>query len=277
MGIKVTKASGIVEDLDPDKLRSSLQRSGASRKQSQEIIDMVINEISPFTSTAKIYSLAKKYLKRYNRPSSLRYSLKRALLRLGPTGYPFEKYVGELMKQYGYSTEVGTVMEGKCVNHEIDVIGIRDGDVTAVECKYHNTLGKTTDVKVAMYVHSRFRDIEPVFRKGHPDKTFSGWLVTNTRCTKDAIQYADCSGFGVIGWRHPSNGSLEKMIEDRLLYPVTIISGIKQSVIGDLLKNNIILLKDLVDLNVEDIRKMLSLNKNKAVALKRQADDLCLC
>ncbi len=275
--IKVTKASGLVEDLKPEKLMSSLQRSGANRKAAEEIIERLLHEIEPYTSTAKIYRLARKYLKQYNHASSLRYSLKKALFRLGPTGYPFEKYFGEILKNYGYDITVGATVNGRCVTHEVDVLAVKDSEVSAIECKYHNTTGRTTDVKVAMYVYSRFRDLEPVFRSKHKGKKFSGWLVTNTRCTSDAIEYATCSGFKVLGWRHPENGSLQKMIEDKLLYPVTIITGIKKGLISNLINKDIILLKDLSEMKAEDIQSLLSLPKNKAISLKKQADDLCLC
>lgn len=274
--IKVAKASGLVEDLKPGKLMASLQRSGANRDTAEEIVDRVLHEVGPLTSTSKIYRLAKKYLKHYNHACSLRYSLKKALFRLGPTGYPFEKYFGEILKNYSYEITVGNHLAGKCVDHEVDVIAIKDREVSVVECKYHNTTGKATDVKVAMYVHSRFRDIEPLFRTEHPDKKFRGWLVTNTRCTADAIQYAECAGFNVMGWRHPKEKSLEKMIEEKLLYPVTIATGIKQGLIKNLISKNIILLRDLVDVKAEKIQSMLSLPKNKAVSLKNQADELCL-
>ncbi len=275
--IKVTKASGMVEDLKPEKLMASLQRSGANKEATEEIIERLLHEIEPYTSTSKIYRLARKYLKQYNHASSLRYSLKKALFRLGPTGYPFEKYFGEILKNYGYDIKVGETVNGRCVTHEVDVLAVKDSEVSAIECKYHNATGRTTDVKVAMYVHSRFRDLEPVFRSKYKGKKFSGWLVTNTRCTSDAIEYATCSGFKVLGWRHPENGSLQKMIEDKLLYPVTIITGIKKGLINNLINKDIILLKDLSEMKAEDIQSLLSLPKNKAISLKKQADDLCLC
>jgi Holliday junction resolvase-like predicted endonuclease len=277
MKIKVTKASGRVEDINPDKLRMSLTRSGADRDLAQEIIEKVLQEIEPYTSTKKIYRLAQKYLRQANHASGMRYSLKRALFRLGPSGYPFERYYGELLKNYGYEVNIGLIMQGRCVKHEIDVLAISNNEVSVIECKYRNSAGGVTDVKVAMYAHSRFQDLKPVFTPQYPDKEFTGWLVTNTRCTSDALQYAECSGFKVKSWGYPDNMSLEKMIEEKRLYPVTIISGIKSGLIGRLIKENVILLKDLAEMEVKDIKKLLSLPEKKAFKLKKQADELCLC
>jgi len=277
MTIQITKASGKTEDINTEKLRNSLLRSGASEELASEIIDRIMLEIAPLASTKKIYRLARKYLRQLNHASGLRYSLKRALFRLGPTGYPFEKYYSFLLKSYGYETQTGSIIQGRCVNHEIDVIAVNDKEVNFVECKYHNKPGTTVDVKVAMYVESRFRDLTPAMAARYPDRRFRGWLVTNTRLTDDALKYAECNKYGVRSWGYPDDDSLEKMIEDKRLYPVTIVSGIQSGLISRLLKENIILLKDLVSMNVRDIRHILSLPEKKAAALKKQADELCQC
>lgn len=276
MNTKVTKASGIIEDINPDKLRSSLIRSGADKDLVEDIIERVLKEVGPYTSTKKIYRLAKKYLRRLNHSSVMRYSLKRALFRLGPTGYPFEKYYGAVLKNYGYETDNGLIIEGKCVKHEIDVFALKDDEVSLVECKYHSRAGIPVDVKVAMYVSSRFRDLAPVIASRYPGRKFRGWLVTNTRCTSDAIQFAKCYGLNMRSWGHPDNNSLEKMIEDKRLYPVTIISGIQKGLINRLIDHNIILLKDLTAMETNDIQRVLSLSGKKAAILKKQAEDLCL-
>jgi hypothetical protein len=277
MTIQITKASGKTEDINADKLKTSLLRSGASDEQASIIIDRIMHEIPPLASTKRIYRLARKYLRQLNRYSGIRYSLKRALFRLGPTGYPFEKYYGLLLKSYGYETQTGIIIQGKCVKHEIDVIAVNDKEVSLVECKYHNKPGTTVDVKVAMYVNSRFRDLADVMAATYPKTKFRGWLVTNTRFTNDALQYAQCCKFNTRSWGYPGDQSLEKMIEDKRLYPVTIVSGIQSGLISRLLKENIILLRDLVEMSVRDIRHILSLPEKKAAALKKQADELCGC
>ena len=277
MNIKVKKVSGIVEDLNINKLRSSLIRSGADREQADSIIETIVEEIPSHTTTKKIYSLARKYLRQVNHASGLRYSLKKALFRLGPSGYPFEKYVGEILKHYDYSVEIGTIMTGKCVSHEIDVFAVNDNEVVAVECKYRNSGGSTTDVKTAMYVHSRFRDLKSVIKTSYPGKSFRGMLITNTRFTSDAIQYAECNGMHLKSWRYPETGGLQEMIETRKLYPVTVISGVKSGLIKTLFDNDIILLKDLAGMKTGKIMKTFSLTEGKANILKQQADELCLC
>ncbi len=277
MNIKVTKASGAVEDINPQKLRNSLRKAGAEEDQVEEIIERILREVAPQTSTKKIYRLARKYLRQLNHASVLRYSLKNALFRLGPTGYPFEKYYSAIMKSYGYETETGLIIEGKCVKHEVDVIALKEDEVSLVECKYHSRAGRPVDIKVAMYVHSRFEDLAPVMADRYPEKKFKGWLATNTRCTSDAIEFAKCYDLNIRSWNYSQHKSLEDMIGEKKLYPVTVISGIKRGLIERLLEQNIILLKDLVDMDLSSIVKKLSLSEKKAQLLKHQAEELCLC
>lgn len=275
--IKIKKASGVIEDFSSQKLLDSLIRSGAERDQAEEILEKITSEISPYTSTKKIYRLAHKYLRQFNRTSGLRYSLKRGLFRLGPSGYPFEKYFGEIMKHYGYAVDVGLILDGKCVKHEIDVFATNAREVVAVECKYRNTAENSPDVKIALYVHSRFQDLRPVMKSRYPGRNFTGWVVTNTRFTSDAIQYAECTGLRIKSWRHPNNSSLEKMIEDKKLYPVTVLSSLNSSRIRKLIDRRIILMKDLAQMGSTDIQSLLSVSESTAAAVKQQANDLCFC
>jgi Holliday junction resolvase len=277
MNIQVKKASGIVEDFNPQKLLRSLLRSGAEQGQSEEVIEKIISEITPYTSTKKIYRLAHRYLRKFNRVSGLRYSIKMGLLRLGPSGYPFEKYFGELLKQYGYQVEIGLILEGKCVKHEIDVFASNDKEVILVECKYRNSAENALDVKIALYVHARFQDLRPVIKSRYPGKSFSGWLVTNTRFTSDAIQFAQCAGVTIKSWRYPENNSIEQMIESKKLYPVTVMSSLNSTQIRRLIDHHVILMKDLARMKEQDIQRLLSISNTKALAIKKQADELCFC
>jgi hypothetical protein len=277
MNIKIKKASGIIEDFNPDKLLGSLIRSGADRDQAEEVISQIVPDIQPYTSTKKIFRLARKYLRQFNRSTVLRYSLKKSLLRLGPSGYPFEKYVGELFKNYGYSVTTGVILEGRCVKHEVDVFADNNNEIRLVECKYRNRVENAPDVKVAMYFHSRFRDLRAGMKTQYPGKSFSGWIATNTRFTEDAIKYAACSGLKLISWRYPEKGSLEQMIEEKKLYPITVISGLTSEQMRQLFEQKIILMKDLAKMAPGDIKRLLSVSDKRALALKEQADKLCFC
>ena len=277
MNVKIKKASGLIEDFDESKLLNSLIRSGATPEHAQEVVRAVSRQIKPHMSTRKIFRLAHKYLKKYNRASLLRYSLKEALLRLGPSGYPFEKYVGELLRNSGYDVKVGVILEGRCVSHEVDVFAESDKEIIMVECKYRNSSEGSHDVKTALYVHARHEDLRAALKKKYSDRKLSGWLVTNTRFTDDAVQFAECSGLKIVSWRYPRKNSLEKMIEKLRLYPVTVLSNLNKQQIKTLISSNVILMRDLSRMDPPEISSILSISSRKATSIRHQAEELCGC
>jgi hypothetical protein len=277
MAFEIIKASGRTEKFKPQKLVRSLIRSGASEEVAQEIANKVEKQITPSSHTKHIYRLAKKYLKQYNRATDMRYSIKKALYALGPSGYPFEKYFARLLKTYGYSVEINQFMQGYCVRHEVDILARKANERFIIECKYHSNGGIPTDVKDALYIHSRFTDIKKAYELDPETSSLAchGWLATNTRCTSDAIQYAECVGLKIISWKYPKNGSLETMIEEKRLYPITILSTIKKDAVETLFRNGIILAQDIAHTDEHTFLEKSGLNTKTALSLKKLADELC--
>lgn len=274
-GIKVRKSGGRLEHFDVGKLRSSLLRSGADPAMLDDLVDDVIEGLGRETTTREIYRFAHARLRKMDRACGMRYTLKQSLFRLGPTGYPFERYVADIFKEYGYRTEVGTTLRGRCVSHEIDVLAVSDDEVIVMECKYHNSKGTTTDVKTALYVQSRVLDLEPTVRSAHPGRNYSGRIVTNTRGTADAVDYCRCAGLDILSWRYPEGRSLEKMIEERKLYPVTIVAGIQAGLVKKLISKEILLLRDLLTMDAGTIQSLLGLSPQRARRLREKAEALC--
>lgn len=278
MAKAVIKASGQKEEFRLEKLVNSLVRSGASEDVAMDIARKVESQIAPPFRTRQIYRLAKKMLRRYNHASGMRYSIKKAISSLGPSGYPFEKYFAKILAAYGYTVALNMMIDGYCVQHEVDIVASKGKNQHVIECKYHTEGGKPTDVKIALYVHSRFADIKKASKQNRSDVSIKdGWLVTNTRCTSDAIRYAECVGLKIISWRYPADNSLEKMIENKRLYPVTILSSIKKQSLDILLSNNIVLAHEIADMDEETLIRKSGLDARTAMALKAEADDICPC
>jgi hypothetical protein len=196
---------------------------------------------------------------------------------LGPAGYQFEKYFAGILKAYGYSAETNRFLKGYCITHEVDIFIVRDDIGGVIECKYHSNGGIPTDVKTALYVYSRFMDIKRAYEVNHENRVSinEGWLVTNTRCSSDAIKYADCVGLKIVSWKHPHENSLERMIENKKLYPVTILSSIKKASLDILFKHDIFLVRDIADMDEQVFVKRSGLDTAAARTLKREADELC--
>lgn len=274
--VKVRKASGEMQAFSEDKLRNSLRRSGASAV----VIDGIVNEIQKQLhegiTTKEIYKKAFQLLRKRVRSNAARYSLKKAIMELGPTGFPFERFVGEMLKKQGYTVEVGKTVQGKCVHHEIDVVAEKDDLMVMAECKYHNTQGKICSVQVPLYIQSRFHDIETVWRseKSNENKRFHGWVVTNTRFSYDAEQYGSCAGLKLIGWDFPHKGSLKEMIETSGLFPVTVITSLSVKQKQQLLEKNIVLCSDLCA--NPGLLTQLNLDNKSLAKVRDEVNDICM-
>ena len=229
--IFVTKNNGKHEVFDPQKLKASLIKAGASVFVADDIITDVMEELENGVSTHHIYSRAHSLLHKKESKIALAYSLKRSIMNLGPTGFPFEQYIAEIFKAKGYQTLTGVMVQGNCVVHEIDVIAFNDTELIMTEVKFHNELGLKSDLKVALYVKARFDDLRgKTFEYGGKQlRMTEGLLITNTKFTDRAIQYGACSGVNLIGWNYPIKGSLHDLIDQTGLHPLTCLTTITQA------------------------------------------------
>ncbi len=245
--IFITKATGQQAVFSPDKLRHSLHRSGADDNTISKIIREVQGNIYDNISTKKIYQLAFGLLKKQSRHSAAKYKLKQAIMELGPSGFPFEKFVAAILNHQGYSVKVGEIVKGNCVTHEIDVIAEKENQHFMIECKFHNLSGINCDVKIPLYIQARFKDVEQQWKTipGHKAIFHQGWVVTNTKFSGDAIQYGLCAGLHLIGWDFPKGNSLREQIDTSGLYPLTCLTTLTLKEKQFLLDKKIVLCKEL--------------------------------
>jgi hypothetical protein len=273
--ILITKASGVLAPFSKEKLIQSLVRAGAAENIASAIANEVSAQVYEGMSTKKIYRLAFGLLRDSSSHLAARYHLKRAIMELGPSGYPFERFIGEILKYQGYSVRVGEIVKGKCVNHEIDVIAEKDQHHFMIECKYHNQPGTISDVKIPLYIQARFKDVEAAWitLPGHGTKFHQGWVVTNTRFTGDAIQYGTCADLKMISWDYPRKGSLKGLIDDMGLYPLTCLTTLTKQEKRMLLENKIVLCKELCR-NPQLLEKI-GMRNNRIAAVLEEANQLC--
>ncbi len=245
--INIVKYSGDVVPFDVDKLINSLRRAQASEELIQQIVEQVENKIYEGITTKKIYQMAFKILKGKSRVSASKYKLKKALMELGPSGFPFEKLVGKLLAHEGFSTQVGVIVQGDCVQHEIDVIAQKDNQHYMIECKYHSDQGRTCNVKIPLYIQSRFLDVKAKWehQKGHETKLHKGGVYTNTRFTTDAVQYGKCVGLLLTSWDYPMGNGLKDRIDKLGLHPLTALTTLTKAEKTKLLDTGIVLCKEL--------------------------------
>jgi hypothetical protein len=245
--IFVTKHSGDLVPFEEKKLNTSLKRAGAKERDIQRIVHLVKENLVDKKHTSQIYREAFRMLKQLSKASAARFNLKRSIMDLGPSGFPFEKYIGELYKYQKYEVQNNIILNGKCVKHELDVIAKKNTEVLMVECKFHNNQGVKSDVKVSLYFKSRVVDLIKGNQHSneYQGKKIIGCLVTNTRFTEDAIQYAKCENIELLSWDYPNNLGIKDLIELSGLYPLTCLTSLKKREKKILLENGVVLSKTL--------------------------------
>ncbi|MDD2657270.1 MAG: ATPase [Candidatus Pacebacteria bacterium] len=227
----INKADGSREVFDPERLVTSLERAGAGAHTAERIAETITGSIVPGASSREIYARAFALLRKEARPVAARYALRRALLELGPTGHPFEDFISHLYRTEGWEVETRKIIKGKCVAHEVDLYASHHGqnDFLAAELKYHNDPGYKTDLKVALYVKSRFDDIFACSAESRDCPLNRGLLVTNTKFTSEAIAYAECAGVELLGWSYPAAESLFVRMSRAGVYPITALTGLSRT------------------------------------------------
>lgn len=243
--IVVTKASGLKEPFSIKKLRNSLARANATSVEINSIIESLLPKLYEGISTKKIYSEAFRLLRRQSKPHAARYYLKRGIMELGPSGFPFEKFVGELFKHLGYTVQVGIIVQGKCVTHEIDVMAEKENEIILMECKYRNQPGINVDVKTPLYINSRFEDVLANGLLKNIENKFAGWITTNAKFTTDAIDYGRCKGLNMLSWDYPHNKALKDFIDNSGLFPLTCLTTLTRQEKQWLLAKDYVLVRDV--------------------------------
>ncbi|WP_378187638.1 ATP cone domain-containing protein [Aquimarina sp. W85] len=266
----VIKSSGDRAKFSFTKLRKSLYSSGANKEVVQKIMDTVRDELYQGITTKEIYNRAFAMLKQHKLVYASKYKLKKAIYELGPTGFPFERFVAAILQFSGYTVEVGKTIQGHCVTHEIDVIAKKESNHLLIECKYHSEEGRNCNVKVPLYIYSRYNDILQKNRiaKVYTPQFSKAWVVTNTRFTLDAIQYGNCVGLHLLSWDYPKGNALKDRIDRLGLYPITTSTLLTDSEKQFLLSRDVVLFRQLIKdafyldhLGISDKRKEKIMNE----------------
>jgi hypothetical protein len=273
--MKIVKHSGNIVEYNPSKLKQSLLKSGASQMLVASILKAIEKEIYEGISTKKIYKMAFSLLKKASNSHAARYNLKEAIRLLGPAGFFFEKYIARIFSSEDYQTKTNIFLQGKCVSHEIDILIKKNDTIAMVECKFHMGKDANSDVKVPMYILSRFNDIKErkydIFNKN--ELVSKCWIVSNNRFTSDAIDFAKCSKLNLLSWNYPENNSLKTKNDLNFLYPITCLTTLALAEKDKLLVMEVILVKEIIN-NSECLEKI-GLSPNRIVNVLKEASELC--
>ncbi len=273
---RITKASGQEVEFDASKLYVSLQRAGASADEANAVVRAIEEDWHPYATTKQVYRRAHQLLRRYNKVAASRYSLKQALFALGPTGYPFETFVARLLEAEGFVIRKGINQQGRCINHEVDILGLNEKRIIFGECKFRNSQQLVNDVKVALYIYSRFQDLcqgewKLRLEEGYVIECFA---FTNTRFTDDALRYGECTGMQLVGWDSPKGNSLRDRVNRTGIHPLTCLHSLTRREKSALVEEyRLVLIQDL--LQHLDILKTLSISDLRQRRVIEEARSLC--
>lgn len=272
--MKIRKADGTYEDFSPRKLITSLKRAGAHPSEIDTIVRTIEQSLSEGMKTQLIYQKAFELLRRNTGPVAAKYSLRRAIFNLGPTGFPFEDYLGKLFEAEGYKTKRRLTLKGKCATHEIDVAAYSPHDSFIAEAKFHSHPGMKSDLQVVLYSYARYLDLTAArICAADTCGIISLYVITNTKFTSAATKYAECVGFNLLSWDYPKNNSLHERIERHGLYPITALVhlGVRHKQL--LLQQGVILCSELTA--QPQILQRLGLSGKKLEAVLTEARALC--
>jgi len=273
----VTKASGEKEEFNENKFRKSIAHAGADPRTVDYVTEHIKKELKDGITTSEIYKHAFEVLKKEGKkPVAARYSLKRAVMDLGPSGFPFEIFLAEIFKEKGYQVETDIEIFGKCASHELDVVAWNDKEFLVIEAKFHNQAGVKSDLKVALYVKARYDDLlsnnfDGRLKEGQKHRCS---IYTNTGFTNNAHRYSECVGMEAVSWSRPQGRALNEMIEETALHPLTAITTLSGKEKKEILESGKVLCKDIKD-NPE-ILKGFGLGEVKISEIVAEMKELCV-
>lgn len=257
------------------KVYRSAVMAGADRDLAKEIARIIQSNVFSGMKTSDIYKRVKRLLAKKNSKSALRFSLKQAIRKLGPTGFPFEKYVGQMFEELGFDVKLNQLLSGKCVaGYEIDFMAEKDNIIYVGECKYRNLQSNRIHTNIVLANQARFLDIlnGSLFTfgkyKNFDKKTI---IVTNTKFTARAKQYAKCVNTELLGWKEPKNNSLENTIESQKFYPITILPSLKSRAKDAFVSEKMMLARDVLRINPKRFSRKFKIPLNNLEPIIKEA------
>lgn len=275
----IINSLGKEEPFSWQKIYNAAERVGAPKALAKEIATIIEKEAYPGITTKEIFQRVEQILSKEYPRGRIRFRLKEAMRRLGPSGFPFEKYIAEIFKQLGFSIKLNQNIKGQCVPHEIDFLAKEEKYFLIGECKYHSLSGGRVDLKIGLIHYARFLDLMAgnSFKNIKLEKLkIRPIIVTNTKFTSKAIKYCECNGIDLLGWKYPKLRGLEYVIESEGFYPITILPSLPNNLLEVFYQQRLMLVQDLLKIDVAKFSKKTRIPQKKISAIKREAEILLL-
>jgi len=269
--ITVIKRDGSEVPFDDHRVICSMERVGVPKELHDRVLAHIKEKVQADNTitTDEIFYHIREFLVGRDKKSALRFNLRQAIFELGPTGFPFEKYLGKIFADQGYKVQTDLIMEGECVSHEIDLLLEKDGKREVIEAKFHNQRVGKTDIHVLLYTYARFLDIKG---KNNLDGV---WVATNTKISTESIDYANCKGIKVLSWNYPQEWNLAEFVEKPKMYPVTTLTDLTTEEERRFIDNGIVLASDLLKISDEELRTKYLIDDKRIPVIRESAELIC--
>lgn len=264
--VYVIKNDGSKESYNEKKVRHSLENSGACDEEINKILQKTRKILYNGIPTKELFRFVFREFKRFHPLTAARYDLKNAILRFGVSGFPFERLIARMFRKMGYSVKINQIARGRHITHEIDVTASKGSERIMIECKHHSKPWLGCDIQTALYVYARFLDINRHFN--------TVLLVTNTKFSGQVMRYSKGVKLKLMGWNYPRNESLEIHLEKCGVYPITMLSHLKKSMIMICLKEDLLTIHDLLRFDRSGISRLFRISGEKAENILKEAKAL---
>lgn len=271
----VINLRGEEEPFSAEKVYQSAKRTGASDQLAEEIVKNVKKIIRPGIKTSRIFDVVKRGLGKENARAAIRFSLKKSIERLGPTGFPFEKYIKAIFEESGYGVDINQYIQGKCITYEVDFLAKKGKTIYVGECKYRNLpQQEAINLTITLANFAKFLDLKEggfFKQKQFGDCEVKSLLVTNSKFSSDSINFSKCREVGLLGWRYPNDKGLEYFIESQGLYPITILPSLSGYLSHIFVSSGLMLVKDIFEIDIQKFSKENRIPQNKIEPLIEEA------
>jgi len=272
--VNVLKYDGSKQPFDKNKIYNTCIRMRATPQQSRDVADKVASKVYEGIPTKKILQMIFSYLKEHRPEIKHRIDLREAIsmMRSKPD---FERFIQLLLRAEGYDVDPNQIVQGSCVEHEIDAMAKKGSELVYVEVKHHLQSHTYTGVGVFLEARATYEDILQGFKEKKNIYNINRTLViTNTKLSEHAIRYANCRGISHMGWRDPPERSLEQIVEQHNFYPVTLLRGVDRKIIDRLGDAGIVLLKQLDEENVFRLSRETRISRNILQLIVDKANEI---
>jgi Holliday junction resolvase-like predicted endonuclease len=244
---------------------------GATHEVAVGVANRVEQRIYDGIESKRILSMIFRQLGRYHPAVKHHTDLRRALAMMEPKP-DFEEYIRMLLKEQGYQVTSNEIVRGKCVEHEIDSIASKDGKTYIVEVKHHSNHHTLSGLDVDRISRAIFEDITEGFKLGlNSINVEKAIIVCNVKLSEHAKRYADCRGIEHIGWRYPPDHGIDRMIEEKKLYPITYLKNLDSADMRRLTSGGVLLLKQLVESSPESLGQRTRIPRRRLEAIQQRA------